>query len=76
MKLLAMLGAMLFAAGFVLFFVFSRSDGSLYAWSLGPLFWLVGGVLIVGWALNRTLTPKATVRLVPNRRDEPLPRAA
>ncbi len=75
-NVVAVLGAALFLAGFVLFFAFDGRSGGMWSWSVGPLLWLIGGVLVVGWSLHRTFTPRPTLRLVPKRRDDTLHRAA
>ena len=75
-NLVAVTGAVLFIAGLVLFFVFGRSANSLYDWALGPLLWTLGGVIILGGAMNRALTASSQLTIVSKRKRETFGRAA
>ena len=75
-NLVVVTGAVLFFAGLALFFVFGRSANSLYDWSWGPLLWTLGGVSIVGGAMNRALTASSHLAIVSKREREKFRRAA
>jgi len=66
---LGALGAVLFVGGLTLLGFSLRGFGIVLDWLLPPLLWLIGGVLIVGWAMNCGLRQAEFRVLSRNRAD-------
>lgn len=56
--LIGLFGTVLLFCGLAFFDSAVRGSEMFFQWMLGPLLRLVGGVLVLGWAMYRILNPR------------------